>query len=88
MGLKSPNALGLFDLCGNAWEWCDDFYGQRYYAESPAADPAGPAAGLTKSARGGSWASRPRNCRITQRYARDPGQSYSYLGFRLARSAE
>jgi formylglycine-generating enzyme len=88
VGLKSPNALGLFDLCGNAWEWCDDFYGQRYYAESPEADPAGPASGATKCVRGGSWASRPRNCRVTQRYARDPGQSYSYLGFRLARSAE
>lgn len=88
VGQKSPNALGLFDLCGNAWEWCDDFYGQRYYRESPAEDPPGPAAGATKCARGGSWASRPRNCRITQRYARDPGQSFSYLGFRLARSAE
>jgi sulfatase modifying factor 1 len=85
VGLKPANALGFTDLCGNAWEWCDDNFGQRYYEESPRKNPGGPEWSMTKSARGGSWASRPRNCRITQRYAREPDQAYSYLGFRVAR---
>ncbi len=87
-GLKAPNILGIFDLSGNAWEWCHDFFSQDFYRSSPSQDPQGPEAGLTRSARGGSWASRARNCRVSQRYARPPGESYSYLGFRLARSAE
>jgi formylglycine-generating enzyme required for sulfatase activity len=86
VGALKPNALGLYDMCGNAWEWCQDYFSADYYLESPVQDPPGPASGLTRCARGGSWANRYRNCRLSQRYARPPGESYSYMGFRLARS--
>lgn len=90
-GLKAPNARGLFDMTGNVWEWCWDRFGQDYYSRSPGFDPLGPdgatAAGDARSARGGSWASRPRNARDTQRFSRFPDEPMSILGFRLFRNA-
>jgi formylglycine-generating enzyme required for sulfatase activity len=83
-GALQPNPLGLYDTVGNVFEWCWDLFGQGYYAVSPAKDPRGPDAGLTRVARGGSWASRPRNARSTQRYARSPDEPTSFIGFRLA----
>jgi len=86
-GLKAPNANGLHDTVGGVFEWCWDFFGQEYYASSPLLSPRGPETGLTRVARGGSWASRPRNARSTQRYARPPEEAASYIGFRVFRSA-
>lgn len=52
---KKPNAWGLYDMCGNIQEWCNDWHGEKYYAESPEHSPKGPDSGKTRVLRGGSW---------------------------------
>ncbi len=88
---KQPNAWGLYDMCGNLWQWCHDFYGVDYYDQSPAADPTGPKAGDTRVVRGGSWKSSADSCRAGYRYNEDPGYAdvcfgYDIYGFRCVRN--
>jgi formylglycine-generating enzyme required for sulfatase activity len=90
VGQKQPNAWGLYDMSGNLWEWCNDFYQVDYYANAPKQDPRGPEAGKTKVVRGGCWRTSADNCRSGYRYNENPGYAdvcfgYDIYGFRCAR---
>ena len=93
VGLRKPNAWGLYDMHGNVWEWCNDFYKVDYYAESPAKDPRGPQSGDKKVLRGGCWNSSADACRSAYRYSESPAYSdvcfgYDIYGFRCVRKYE
>ena len=72
-GSRRPNPWGLYDMCGNVWEWCNDFYKEDYYLEGPQKDPRGPEVGKMRVLRGGCWNSAAGKCRSAYRYSEDPG---------------
>jgi formylglycine-generating enzyme required for sulfatase activity len=84
-GSFAPNALGLFDMSGNAAEWCSDWYGDSYYSASSILNPQGPGSGSSRVLRGGSWTSGPRTARCPYRLGNNPDFRYDYYGFRVAR---
>jgi formylglycine-generating enzyme required for sulfatase activity len=87
VGLKKPSAFGLYDMHGNAWEWCHDYYGEVYYKQSREKDPQGPSSGLFWVLRGGAWSPNSRYARSAHRGRSVADDRYDD-GFRVVRELD
>lgn len=81
---KKANELGLYDMSGNVWEWCQDWYGE--YSGKAQTNPQGPSSGVQRVCRGGCWLDDARYCRVSHCTDLPPAYSHFYLGFRLVMS--
>jgi formylglycine-generating enzyme required for sulfatase activity len=85
VGFYPANDWGLYDMHGNVWQWCSDWYGE--YPSDKVTNPTGPEKGSSRVHRSGSWYEYARGCRAAARDKRAPGVRHVNLGFRLARDA-
>jgi len=87
-GLKKPNPIGLYDIYGNLWEWCSDFYLKIQYELREKENPAGPEKGDYRVIRGGSWTNKKETLSFTNRNAINPNSNKINVGFRIVYDAE
>jgi formylglycine-generating enzyme required for sulfatase activity len=86
VGGKAPNGFGLHDMSGNVWEWLNDWWSDTYYSSSPSTNPPGPATGVYRISRGGTWAAGANVLRSSYRDGGTPGAASWANGFRVARN--
>ncbi|MDB5283054.1 MAG: Sulphatase-modifying factor protein [Bacteroidota bacterium] len=87
VGEKQANELGLFDISGNVWQWCSDWFDEKYYGKSPSNNPSGPPSGEGfRVVRGGSWWGPLKDCRVANRDKYPPDSKDDDVGFRLVRN--
>jgi len=88
VGSYPPNGYGLYDVAGNVWEWCADWFDEGYYAISPEEDPQGPESGSHRVLRGGCWHRDATSLRCSNRYRHDPNHPVNTIGFRCVRNPQ
>lgn len=88
VALKKPNPWGLYDMHGNVYQWCSDWYDEKYYASADKTDPIGPASGTLRVQRGGSWVDPPKDCRSAMRGGYGVTGRINLFGFRVVMQAD